>query len=274
MPKKLTPPRTEDPLEQFMQECRDMLNAALPKHNALSGFQKTVFQWPPEIVEWVKAETGIEPESNDPARKNRTDFETALQLLLRERTGYDLKDLEDGLPTSEYVQLARVAARIKGYREKAGATPDKVEVKANGIPKAAADTWVKRFGVKGAKWEDISITVAPGGTVVTFIPTGKPIIEVWDHGFLGSAPGHLLEFFQATKTLPNLDKVTVSRLRTTLKRVSGISEDPFISEGGGTYTRIFDMGLRGRGAVSEYSDGSRGEGSDEFFGPGFHVETH
>jgi len=227
-------------------------------------------QWAPDIVEWVRQETGIEPDQDEGARETRSRFETALQVLLRERTGYSLEDFEDGLLQSEYMQLAEVTACIERHR--ANKTGDQGKAKGGD----QGQTWVKRLGVKGAKWKDLCITIAEGACLISFC-SGKPIIETWatDPGFLERREGDLLKDFQDLKTLPDQHKNVVSLLRKKLQEVSGIDGDPFISEGGGTYTRRFEMNIsKGDwGGVSEYSDQARGEESEEFFGDGFHIET-
>ena len=124
-------------------------------------------------------------------------------------------------------------------------------------------TWVKQLKVKGAKWEDVSIAVAPGGTIVKF-PECKPIIETWagDPGFLTRREGLLLNDFQLTATL-EAKKNTVSILRAALIKASGISEDPFTCEDG-LYTRLFSMGDQG---------GATGGESEERFNDGYQIRT-
>lgn len=209
------------------------------------------------------------------------------------RTGEDIPWTRSGaiaywlkaFPHSEFTPGGKTLAQDLGVIPdwlKAGATPGKGEIETQDGPR---QTWVKQLKVKGAKWEDLCITVAPGGTVVVFLPTGQKIIETWDPGFLTRREGRLLQDFQLTATLKG-EKNHVSILRTALKKAAGISEDPFLCEGG-QYTRRFSMGpLRlGTGAVSEHATKSRrgrmsdddddDEGDDprEYFGDGYHIES-
>jgi len=139
--------------------------------------------------------------------------------------------------------------------------------KAGGNEGGENATWVRRLKTPGAKWKDISITIAPGGTLIKLLEGGAPIIETWtnDPGFLNRREGKLLELFQESKTLPGQEKRIVAILRKKLQQVSGISEDPIISEGDGTYTRRFEMNItRGDwGGVSEYSGGAAGAEEEE-----------
>ncbi len=158
----------------------------------------------------------------------------------------------------------RLTPRGRALAEKLGLVKDLFEVEdGKADPPKPTGSWAKRLGVKGAKWEDISITVAPGGTIVKF-PECKPIIETWagDPGFLTRREGLLLKDFQLTATL-EAKKNTVSILRVALKKAAGISENPFTCEDG-LYTRRFTMGDQGGGGGGE---------SEERFNDGYQIRT-
>lgn len=259
------------------QKVNEALEAALTKAftnlpDLMGDLERGRFQWPSSVIEWVQTETGISPEVNDPVLPQRTDFETALYFLLKERTGQTLESFE-AMGTGDFLQLAAVAARIQRHR----AAGDRAKTD----PPKPTGTWAKQFGVKGLKWEDLSITVGTSGTVIQCNSSPQKVIELWTGSRLegDTAERRLLELFQELRTLEDQNKVTVSRLRSVLKAVSGIDGDPIVSGGGGTYTRLFEMNVtRGDwGGVSEHSQRARKKrrnSKEEFYGDEFHIESH
>lgn len=157
----------------------------------------------------------------------------------------------------------RLTPRGRALAEKLGLVKDLFEVEdGKADPPKPVGTWAKRLGVKGMRWEDLDIVVADKGTVVTFQPTGKLILETWDIGFLNRREGQLLKDLQLTATL-EAKKNTISILRTALKKAAGISENPFTCEDG-LYTRRFTMGDQGGGGGGE---------SEERFNDGYQIRT-
>ena len=149
MKKKPTPPRTEDPLEQFRQNCRDMLDAALPKHNALSGLQRS---WIKQYIENADGECQVESNGNYvtfhwcPVTKAvckaidqgdlQKDFNEHALLKWATETGHT---------------LTLSGLNVKGHREQTAATPGKVETKTQDAARATKKRDKKTEGKRGRR---------------------------------------------------------------------------------------------------------------------------
>lgn len=156
-PKKRTPVYMSEAIQGF----RDYQNAFKEfTEKRIPGLDEAIREatkgllveatWPPEIVEWVRAKTGFEPEKNDPLQPEITEFQYALYRLLREETGHSFEDFE-GMTNPDFIRMASVMTQMEKRKTHGDSVADTTKTETKGTARATEKRDKKPEGKRGRR---------------------------------------------------------------------------------------------------------------------------